>query len=62
MALDIRTVAYMPFSMASCIILRPPGSPVHYAATRMENIDQFPIGRALDILKERRGGALKFEG
>jgi hypothetical protein len=47
-ALDIRVIAYMRFAdVPGCLILRPPNSVPHHAASRPENINQFPIHKAL---------------
>lgn len=54
-ALDIRCIAYMPFldAIRQSIILRPPGHKPALNATRMENIDQFPLERALAALRRQ---------
>lgn len=51
-ALDTRTIAYMPIEdgIKQTIILRPSGYQPARHATRMENIDQFPIQTALERL------------
>lgn len=48
-ALDIRKIAYMPFTdgLRQSIILRPPGYEPATRAERRGNIDQFPIASAL---------------
>jgi hypothetical protein len=58
-ALDVRAIAYMPFrGAANVIVLRPPNSVPARHALRRENIDQFPIAKALrdldapDLFKE----------
>lgn len=51
-ALDTRTIAYMPFTdgLRQSLILRPAGYTATNRAERRENIDQFPIKTALDRL------------
>lgn len=64
-ALDIRAIAYMPFSAApsNCILLRPPGHIPANNCARAENIDGFPLGRALDAVKAKTTGqAATLEG
>lgn len=53
-ALDIRAIAYMPFPgiVPESIILRPPGAKPAKNASRTENIDQFPIEKALEALTQ----------
>lgn len=47
-ALDIRVIAYLPFAeVKGCIVLRPPNYVPHKVATRLENINQFPIQKAI---------------
>ncbi len=48
-ALDIATIAYMPFArdLRQCIILRPPGYQPAPNATRARNVDQFPFDDAV---------------
>jgi hypothetical protein len=52
-ALDIRTIAYLPFSSqrTSSIILRPPGHQPAANASRLQNIDQLPLEAALTTLR-----------
>jgi hypothetical protein len=47
--LDIRVIAYMPFTEAlrQSIVLRPPGYIPAINAARRENIDQFPFADAV---------------
>jgi hypothetical protein len=56
-ALDIRCVAYLPYSQApsQSLILRPPGQVPAPHATRMENIDQMPFERAALIVTHEDG-------
>jgi hypothetical protein len=55
-ALDIRIIAYLPFSesVLQTIHLRPPGYQHHARAERRRNIDQFPIEAALAVLTGKR--------
>lgn len=47
-ALDIRTIAYLPFAeVRDCIILRPPNYVPRRGTSRLENINQFPIQKAI---------------
>lgn len=49
-ALDVRTIAYMPFTdgVRQSIILRPSGYAPTNRAERRANIDQFPFGAAVE--------------
>jgi hypothetical protein len=53
-ALDIRVIAYMPFADAvkQSLVLRPPNHQPANNATRLQNIDQFPLEAALSLLRE----------
>lgn len=55
-ALDIRVIAYLPFSesVLQTIHLRPPDYQHHARAERRRNIDQFPIEAALAVLTSKR--------
>lgn len=47
-ALDIRVIAYMRFSdIPGCLVLRPPNSVPYPGTSRPENINQFPIHKAI---------------
>lgn len=55
-AMDIRMIAYLPFSarVLQTLYLRPPGYQHHGRAERTRNIDQFPIETAMATLTGKR--------
>lgn len=55
-AMDIRVIAYLPFSrrILQTVQLRPPGYQHHARAERRRNIDQFPIESAIAVLTGKR--------
>jgi len=52
-ALDIRVIAYMPFikTVPGSIILRTVGAQPNKNASRLQNIDGFPIDKAIEALR-----------
>lgn len=63
-ALDIRTIAYMPFTdgLRQSIILRPAGYEPTNRAERRANIDQFPFDVAIKRWQDFTGEQAKLEG